>query len=360
MKLLTCDIIHHIASAMLLLAIFSLAILPAASEDGYPKTIVDSANRTITLDKPVERIVVTIAAPVEPIYVLGVQDKLVGVSENVKYDKYPWLEGTADIPDIGDYFEHDYEKIVELNPDVVLTMSQYLDADQVLEDMGIKVVVLGFYGNEANFEQEFRTLAELTDSQERAEEFLSWRKNVLDTLEEGTSNLKTEDKMKVYGGGRNLDWMYHTGSRGTALDRVITLAGGTNIASDLGVLNPEVDPEWILEENPNAVLFSASGTTKLNDITGYYVENDTIARLFLEEDACKRPGIEGTNAVDQNRLYVLDEFCVYNIRNFIGACYMAKWLYPDLFEDLDPEEMHREYFEEWLGTPYQGIWAYPQ
>jgi iron complex transport system substrate-binding protein len=39
---------------------------------------------------------------------------------------------------------------------------------------------------------------------------------------------------------------------------------------------------------------------------------------------------------------------------------MAKWFYPERFKDLDPEVVHKEYFEEWLGVPYRGIWTYPQ
>jgi len=44
----------------------------------------------------------------------------------------------------------------------------------------------------------------------------------------------------------------------------------------------------------------------------------------------------------------------------IAATYMAKWFYPERFKDLDSEVVHKEYFEEWLGVPYRGIWAYPQ
>jgi iron complex transport system substrate-binding protein len=39
---------------------------------------------------------------------------------------------------------------------------------------------------------------------------------------------------------------------------------------------------------------------------------------------------------------------------------MAKWFYPEIFQDLNPDEINKEYCEKWLGVPYKGIWAYPR
>mgnify|MGYP000302557014 CR=1 FL=1 len=37
---------------------------------------------------------------------------------------------------------------------------------------------------------------------------------------------------------------------------------------------------------------------------------------------------------------------------------LCKYLYPEKFADLDVEGYAREYFENWLGTEYKGIWYY--
>jgi len=47
-------------------------------------------------------------------------------------------------------------------------------------------------------------------------------------------------------------------------------------------------------------------------------------------------------------------------RAVVGIQYLAKAAYPDKFADIDPEKIHKEYFEKWLGVKYQGIWFYPQ
>ncbi len=43
---------------------------------------------------------------------------------------------------------------------------------------------------------------------------------------------------------------------------------------------------------------------------------------------------------------------------------MAKWFYPDLFEDLDPQAIHQEYLTRFQGLDYDldeyGVFVYPE
>ena len=43
----------------------------------------------------------------------------------------------------------------------------------------------------------------------------------------------------------------------------------------------------------------------------------------------------------------------------VELAYIAKMLYPQLFTDLDPVKLHRQYLEDLLGVEYVGIWIYP-
>jgi len=343
-----------IATVVFLLSFLSMALLPASGEVDYPKTIVDSANRTITIDKPVEKIVPLVTWSYEPIYLLGAGDKIVGVTSNAQ-KVYPWLEGISSKPVVGTYREHDYEKIIELQPDIIITQSRYAGA---LEGnlSGIKVIVLDF-SKPTGFEEEFKILGELTGKGERAEDFLAWRQEILDNLKSKTADMKPEEKSRVYCEWSDYPWL--TGGAGSAKDAVIIMAGGANIASNLTAPRPEVDPEWVLKENPQAILFSASATYTEDSLTGYNYTSTENARDFLE-NVTARQGLNGTDAIKNNRLYILDEMLVEAARNFLGAEYLAKWLYPEQFKDLDPEAIHKEYFEKWLGVPYKGIWVYPQ
>ena len=48
---------------------------------------------------------------------------------------------------------------------------------------------------------------------------------------------------------------------------------------------------------------------------------------------------------------------------FIGVAYMAKWFYPELFEDLNPKSIHQEYLTRFQGLDYDlnehGVFVYP-
>ncbi len=47
----------------------------------------------------------------------------------------------------------------------------------------------------------------------------------------------------------------------------------------------------------------------------------------------------------------------------ITIAYMAKWFYPDLFDDLDPQALHQEYIDDFCGINYDvaehGVFIYP-
>ncbi|HOT06310.1 MAG TPA: ABC transporter substrate-binding protein [Methanotrichaceae archaeon] len=330
--------------------------LPALGEDGFPKTIVDSADRTVTIEKPVERIVLLNTYSYEPIYVLGLEDKLVGVTSSAK-SLYPWLSGMKEKPVVGTYLEFDHEKMVGLKPDLIIASSKVAE-DLESKVPGARVLSLRFV-NQSLFERELKLIAEITGSSDLAEEYLDWRQRSLDLLKKNTDRLDPKDKFRVY--CEWAEWPLHSGGKGSPKDITIRLAGGRSITGDLGSdIQYEISPEWLVMQNPQAILFENSQDAYYNPITlvQYNMTSTERAERFLSE-AAKRKELEGTDAVKNGRMFILEEMMVDGSRSHIGSLYLAKWLYPDQFKDLDPEAIHKEYFERWLGVPYKGIWAYP-
>ena len=90
----------------------------------YPRQITDSANRTVTIYKPIKRIVTMSTEVFETIRTLKATDKVVGVSKYVVEDEvfYP---GFSDYPNIGTPWSIDYEVLLECNPDVVFTYTKW-------------------------------------------------------------------------------------------------------------------------------------------------------------------------------------------------------------------------------------------
>jgi len=321
----------------------------------YPITIIDSDNRTVTIYKPIKRMICQTTWGYEPIFILGGTDRI----SAVEYDAqriYGFVPGLQKLPTIGKARAPDWEKIVENQPDVfVMSNNKTLaDFEKKLDLLGSAIVILRF--SEINkFQKEFRTLAKLLEKDDKAEEYLSWWQGYLNQIYEKTT--KIEHKVRVYNEGSDSPW--HTGSKMSAISNVITLAGGFNIASTINTKSAEVSPEWVMLQNPNVIIIPAFFDLAPTDLTGYHLNSTENARIFIEE-ASSRTGWKETDAVKNKKVYVLDGVIGYSACNgAVGVCYCAKWFYPEAFKDLDPDAINREYFEKWLGVPYKGIWGYP-
>ncbi|OPX80527.1 MAG: Cobalamin-binding protein precursor [Methanosaeta sp. PtaB.Bin039] len=328
----------------------------------YPITIIDSSDRTVTIYKPVKAIIPLSWTPHEPIFLLGGLDKIVGLRTDLQ-KAYSWLPGIDSKPTIGGYKEIDYEKLIELKPDLVISSPGKVDTlKDKLGPVGIPYVHLFRTKDQDTFDKDLQILAKILESERRADEFIAWRQNCLDLLKEKVDSIKTTDRIKVY--CESADHAYYAAANLTGANEMISLAGGNNIAGDLtgAPYFVDVEPEWVLKEDPNAIVIAVSvAGDPLEAALGYQAEDDATKNL---EDHLSmiynRSVLKETDAAKQGRIYLLHATYTDFGRGFIGAYYMAKWFYPELFKDLDPEGINREYFEKWLGVPYNGIWAYPQ
>jgi len=100
-----------------------------------------------------------------------------------------------------------------------------------------------------------------------------------------------------------------------------------------------------MAQNPEVIIIPAFFDYAPTDLTGYHLNSTENARKFIEE-ASSRTGWKETDAVKNKRVYVLDgETGSASCRGVVGVCYCAKWFYPEVFGDLDPDAINREYFE---------------
>jgi iron complex transport system substrate-binding protein len=124
------------------------------------------------------------------------------------------------------------------------------------------------------------------------------------------------------------------------------LAGGKNIAEYLPeYIQPggsvSVDPEWVIEQNPDfiAIQFVVEGAV------GYGVD-DPSGAAAVREEILNNPVFANVNAIKTGNVYLYGG-CFRNDAScgITGAAYRAKVFHPDLFEDLDPETVFKEYLE---------------
>ena len=122
-----------------------------------------------------------------------------------------------------------------------------------------------------------------------------------------------------------------------------TMAGGRNIAAgtDLFGNYVEVDKEWVVKQNPDIIIKSDWWNS------GYTVDDISGIKAVWEE-VMSRPELANVNAVKEGKVYVYGAF-TSTAQLIVGAAYFAKWIQPDLFEDLDPKEIHQEYLDKFFG-----------
>jgi len=122
-------------------------------------------------------------------------------------------------------------------------------------------------------------------------------------------------------------------SYGKTLER----AGGINIAAELDEY-PEVDPEWVIEQNPDVIIgIEWSGGYETDDVSAMKARYDVVTG---------KPGFEHINAVKNNRVYITWSKNACGASYPIGVAHFAKWFHPDLFEDLDPQVLRQEYVDK--------------
>lgn len=91
------------------------------------------------------------------------------------------------------------------------------------------------------------------------------------------------------------------------------------------------------ENNHDIILRELSGL-------GYEAnsEND-VKRVYDELN--NRPALANTTAVKNGDVYLLGADIYSRPGYIVGISYLSKWLYPEVFEDFDSEEVHKEYME---------------
>ena len=321
-------------------------------------TLIDGADRIVTVNKPINSVVCTFDQQIEALRVLKVsKDRIVGVPGGTSIDA-DFFPEFGDVTSIGTSWEPDLETILELHPDLVLlhTSSGFGDthgaAQKILETAGITVLRFDL---KENYPDALEKFGYAFDKRSEADEFLGWYENILNAIEDTVKEIPDEDKPRVYPEGSknygisdNDDW-------------AIALAGGRDIfVGESGT----VDAEAVIEHDPNVIIkptWKASG--------GYGVDaGDTAGLKEVREEIMSRSELQNVKAVKEGRVYVITTHLWTYMpktgnRHFIGICYMAKWFHPELFEDLDPQAIHQEYLTEFQGLDIdldeKGVFVYP-
>jgi len=197
-------------------------------------------------NKKYNRIVVLDPATVEMIYMLGSEDKIVGVA-NLERSKVWPEEKVAKLESVGTFIKPSLEKIIALKPDLVITSA--LTDDNL--NNGLKSNNIEAKRIQANSIEEiftnFMEVAKMLGKENEANKIIAEKKAKLEEIKKMvTGNKKglfvmSASPLMVFGND-NLP------------NDIMKLLNIKNIAENQKGRNPIVTPEFIIKENPDMII----------------------------------------------------------------------------------------------------------
>jgi len=232
--------------------------------------------------KTPERIISTSPSNTEILFALGLGDKVVGVTT---YCNYP--PEAPEKEKIGGFSTVDIEKIISLNPDMVLASSKTGDENiKKLEDKGITVLIV----EPKNIDEILKAIELIGNVTGKENEAKSLTENMLkriNKVKENSKNLKEKPKVMYV--------VWHeplmSAGKNTFANDIIEIAGGENIYSDMEIQYPTISLESVIDRNPDIIIASV-GHGDAGNLTYNYVMNE--------------PRLKDVNAVKNKRVYEID------------------------------------------------------
>lgn len=207
----------------------------------------DSYKRHIELAKAPERIVSISPAITEVMFLVGAQNKLVGISD---FCVYP--PETERIAKIGGMHNINFEVLLSLHPDVVLIGSMISQKDvDAIEKMGIPVICIVEETSMEGMADMMEVIGRITQCEEKAKtEASKWRDEVKAMRQENAQDSVTKKKVYyVVGFGDAGDF---TAPKNTHINEIIELAGCENVGKTLSSWN--ISREVLFKANPDIIL----------------------------------------------------------------------------------------------------------
>ena len=231
-------------------SLFILVLLFAVFSCGKKEDEKSKANAETKVneksEKKYDRIVVLDPAVVEMVYLLGGEDKLVGIAKLERSKIWP-EEKTEKVESVGTFINPSLEKIIALKPDLVIESFHSSDAiDKSLSSNNIEIIKIQANSIEDIFKN-FQKVAKILGKEKEAEKIIAEKKQKIeeikkiDTTEKKGLFILAPTPMRVFG-------------KGTLPNDIMEMLNIKNIAAGMEGMSPTLTPEYIIKENPDIIL----------------------------------------------------------------------------------------------------------
>lgn len=288
-------------------------------------TAIDARGVQVNLEQPAQRVVVLFEAFVDAVFMLGAQDRLVGVPSQVyltpdSYDFFATLSPAFAAKEIATPSFNgrsvNMETLMALQPDLVVTFSQDLQMIEQMEGMGIKV--FSMIGSDIDTTlKEFEGLGNLLGKSERATMITGYMRGEIKKMNELIPE-KKKTAYYVWSRGRVLS----TSGKGTLMDAAIRLAGVEN-ACPLEMEAPNIGVELLYQWNPDLMI----------------LWNTPVSDVYALKELAKLPAVVNKQVFEMKPIFLFDP---HTVKQVLFSKQVKQWAYPDLY----PKETFEKEVEE--------------
>jgi iron complex transport system substrate-binding protein len=247
--------------------------------------VIDGLGRTVSLSSVPQKIISLAPSNTELLFAIGAGQQVVGRDE---FSDFP-VEAKGITSVGGSMGKYSLEQISALQPDLILAAEiNTLEQVKSFEDLGLKVYYLSNPKDLDGLYQNIQIVGQLTGKEKESDVLVTSLQNRVKAV---TDLQKPDAKpVKVFyemdGSEPSKPW---TAGKGSYVDVLLTLAGGTNVANDAGEGWIQYSQEALIVADPDVILLgdAAYGVTK--------------------ESVTSRAGWDTLSAVMNNRIYPFDD-----------------------------------------------------
>lgn len=347
------------------------------------RTITDLAGRKVSVKKDIRRIILLRSKDIyelAPLLGEELPDKLIAWGPDLKSDDYEaYQKFTETYPELkkisqtGSIYNDglSVEQLVNLNPDLVIADKFIIDRGYKyltkLEETGLPVVFLDGSNDPLTGSQRgIVLLGEILGKVQRAKEINDFVTEQFNAVLSKINALKLPlPSVYLEQGMAGPDSFGSTyGSTGnpkqyTSWGMVLHQLRVHNIADGIVAKQEPINPEYILKVDPDVIVItgqnwvstpgSSAGAMRL----GYSLTQQQAEKSL--EGFTKRPGWSGLKAVKNKRLFsVFHNTAVITCFGSVQA--LAKYIYPQVFADLDPQQNLQVFYQRFMPITYSGTW----
>lgn len=195
-----------------------------------------------------QRIISSSPSITEILFAIGAGNKVIAVTD---YCKFP--EEACHLPSTGGLLNPSVEKWLSLKPDLIIHQIGSKVIQQHAKNLGIPSLAVPM----SSLENIFDTIRIIADSLEIPEAGQHLVEKLKTKIDDTRSRLKGQKPSQVLmllsdtnDPGRDL---YAVG-KGTFLDELLTIAGGSNVLPDTMARYPKISKEYIISQSPEVIL----------------------------------------------------------------------------------------------------------